>query len=133
VAKKLSRRILAKYVADQLVKKDGHALVLQQLAAYLIENKRTDEALLIVRDIEHELMNRGVVIARITSSHSLSDELQKSIADFTKKQTGAKTVVTELGVDKSVLGGFRLDLPGKQIDRTIANQLMTLRTKFKKV
>ena len=135
MAKKLSRRVLAKYMADELVKKDSkhHDLALRRLAAYLIESKRTDEALLIVRDVEHELMKRGVVIARITSSGNLSGSLQKSIAEFTKRQTSAKTVVTEMSVDKSLLGGFKLDLPGKQIDRTIANQLMTLRTKFKKV
>lgn len=133
MARKLSRRLISRHVAQSLQSSDNSTKVIKQLAAYLVDARRTGEVDLLVRDIEHELSISGTVIARVTTANSLSEQLEKNIAKFVKDQSGAKTVLTEYSRDPSILGGFKLDLPGKQLDRTISGQLMTLRTKFKKV
>ena len=69
MAERISRRSLAEYIADRLVA--GDTTVIEQLAAYLIETRRTKQVDLYVSDIEYALIDRGVVIADVTSAHHL--------------------------------------------------------------
>ena len=55
MASRLSRRRLAVYIADGLVSgTPSKATLIEQLAGYLIESRRTKELGLIVRDIEFQ-------------------------------------------------------------------------------
>lgn len=131
MAQKLSRRNLATYVADHWTEQ-SHTKVVRQLAAYLVETRRTKELDLIVRDVDYLLSERGVVNARITSAFDLSAETNRAIKQLVKERTGAKTVTTHSETNPSLLGGFKVQLPGRELDRTIAHQLTVLRTRFKK-
>ena len=50
MAERISRRSLTEYVADRLIA--GDVVVIEQLAAYLIETRRTKEVDQNLRDIE---------------------------------------------------------------------------------
>jgi F-type H+-transporting ATPase subunit delta len=130
MAMRLSRRKITSYVAEQLAA--GTKQVIKQLAAFLIDNRRTKELELIVRDVEYELVRRGVVLARITSAHELTTATQTAINALIKDQTGAKTIQLQQFIDPGVLGGVKIDIPGQQIDTTIVRRLTTLRTNVKK-
>lgn len=132
MARKLSRRVLAEYVADQLLAGSKRALVIKQLAAYLIENRRTDELDLIVRDVDYFLSQSGHVNVQVTAAFDLSAEAQKAIQKLVKTQTSAKTIEVDTLLDPTVLGGARIDIPGRQLDQTILHQLTTLRTANRK-
>lgn len=131
MARKLSRRSLALYVATQLVNKK-RARVIKELAAYLVETRRTKELSLIVRDINFYLSEVGITSATVTSAFDLSAETKKAIEKFIAQKTKSSEVAVESRVDPSVLGGVRIDVPGYELNQTIAHQLTVLKTRFKK-
>jgi F0F1-type ATP synthase delta subunit len=125
MAVRLSRRKMAAYVADKLVA--GHSVSdsLKEVAAYLMASRRTREQELLVRDIEAEMASRGVVVADVASAHPLGKSIEAEI----KTMTGAKTVQLRQSVDETLLGGVRIDIPGKRFDGTIRHKLNALRAK----
>ena len=121
---RISRRKLATHTAEKLIKGDGKK-ALGELAAFLVENRRTDEAELLIRDIEQELADHGLVVADITTARPLSDSLKNDI----KNLVGGKTLQVREIIDESVLGGVRVDIPGKRFDGTIRRKLTALKAK----
>lgn len=130
--RKLSRRLLAEYVADQLEAGVASKKIAWQLAAYLLENGRDKELELILRDVQTALAVRGSVSGTITSAFELDQATKKSLEAFAKQKTGAKHVSLDATIDPKVLGGIKLSLPGKELDATIARMLTTLQTKYRK-
>ena len=125
MALRVSRRKIATYAADQLLAGVSKKEVLRSVAAYLVENKRTREQILVVREIEDVLASRGHIVADVTSAHPLSATLKKEI----KELVGGDTLAIRESVDPSVLGGMKIDVPGKRFDGTIRRKLTALRAK----
>lgn len=132
MAVRLSRRKITSYVAQQLVAGVETNQLVLQLAAFLIDNRRTNELGLIVRDIEYELKKRGIVTAKITSAFDLTAATHSAVTKLIEAKTGAHQVQLRQFIDPSVLGGVKIDLPGLQLDATIARRLTLLRTNYKK-
>lgn len=118
---KLSRRKLAQFTASQLLANDSD--IVNQLAALIIAEKRQREVGLIVRDIEEALAERGVVIATTTTAHRLSQQVRTAISDL----VDAKTVIINEQIDSSVIGGVKINLPGKRYDGTVKYKISELR------
>lgn len=125
MATRLSRRKIAAYAVDKLMNGDSKKTVLREVAAYLITTRRTRELELLVRDIEDLLAERGVVVADVVSAHALTAATRAEI----KKMVGADSLQLRESVDPSVLGGVRIDLPGKRFDGTIQRKLTALKAK----
>ena len=125
MALRLSRRKIATYAADQLLAGSPTRTVLRSVAAYLVEARRTRELALLVRDIEDVLSERGHVVADVTSAYPLSKSLKAEIKDL----VGGDTVQLRESVDPSLLGGMKIDVPGKRFDGTIRRKLTALRAK----
>lgn len=129
MASRISRRKLAEYVADNLESKK--TTVIRELAAFLVQTKRTRELELVVRDIEAELRNRGVIIADVTSAYPLSAAVKKEISQFiasTSSSTANKTEVhMRETIDSDLLGGVRIAIPGELFDGTIRHKINALR------
>lgn len=125
MALRLSRRKIATYAADQLLAGKTKADVLRSVAAYLVEAGRTREAILLVRDIEDVLASRGHVVADVTSAHPLTTTLKDEI----KNLVGGDSLQIRELVDSGVLGGMKIDVPGKRFDGTIRRKLTALRAK----
>lgn len=123
---RVSRRKLAAYYADQLLAGTSPAKLAKQLAAYLIDTRRTREYELVVRDIEAALAERGTVIADVTSAYSLSASSKTDITALIGKLRSATTVKLREHIDPSVLAGVRIDLPGEQLDQTAKRKLTRL-------
>jgi len=120
----LSRRKLADQAARRIAAGESKTTVLKELAAYLIDSRRKNEASLLVRDIETALISRGVIVGTVISARPLSAEAKKTIDSFVKHHyEGVQSVVLRERVDKSVIGGIRLELADKQLDVTVANKL----------
>ncbi len=131
MAKRLSRRVLAAHLAAAVEAGDVKKAA-RQLAAHLIETRRIKEADLIVRDAEQQLADNGIVVGTVVAAFDLSSAMQSALQTMVKKETGARQVTLVYRSDPSVLGGFAVDIPGKQLDRTIQTHLTTLKTRFKK-
>lgn len=123
MAQRVSRRKLATYAAQQLATGVSSREVLQQIAAYLVSTRRTREQELLVRDIEAALSEKGIVIADIASASPLSAKLSDEI----KKVVGASSLQVRATVDPTLLGGVRIDIPGKRFDGTIRRKLSVLK------
>jgi F0F1-type ATP synthase delta subunit len=127
----LSRRQLAQYAADELLKGVGSAAVASKLAAVLKESHRTQDVELLARDISWELETRGkAVSAQVTSANALSDSLKQDIIGFIKNATKTDKVSLEESVDKSVLGGIKIETAVHLWDKTVATKLRNIREAF---
>jgi F0F1-type ATP synthase delta subunit len=125
MAVRLSRRKMAAYVADKLIAGIPVSEALREVAAYLQDSGRTREQELLVRDIEDAMAARGVVVADVASAHPID----ASITDKIKAMTGATSLQLRQSIDESLLGGIRVDIPGKRFDGTIRHKLNALRAK----
>ncbi len=98
------------------------------LAAVLKESRRTNEAELLTRDIALELEQRGNhAEALVTSATPLSDELRKQLTRFIKSKAKVSDVSIEENIDKSVIGGVKIETAVHSWDKTIARQLTNLK------
>lgn len=129
---RLSRRSMAEYIAEGIVEGKNKTKLFKQLAAYLVEERRTKEVDLVVRDIEWQLAEKGYVQATITSAFDLTAQTQKALQAFVKSETKATQVSIDTKLDPKVIGGVKISVPGREIDQTVAHQLTVLKTRFKK-
>jgi ATP synthase F1 delta subunit len=128
---KLSRRSLARYGADQLIAGVPAKTVAKQLIAALAESGRANEAGFLLDDISWELEHRqALAIGKVTSAHELSSRLQTELKAQLKKATGAKQVLIEPSIDKSVHGGIRVQTAAMIWDDTVTRKLSELREVF---
>ena len=125
MSNRLSRRKVAEYAANELIKGTSKKEVIARVAAYLVATRRTRELELLVRDIEGMLAARGIVVANVTSAHSLTEAAKSEIS----KLVGADTLHLRELIDETVLGGVRIDFPGKRFDGTIRHKLNALKAK----
>lgn len=125
---RLSRRKISQYVADQVVAGEDVKKLATSLAAFLIDSRRTNEVDLVVRDIEYQLSERGMVMAQVVSAHVLTAATVRAVTDMIKTSTHATSIDLSQQIDPSVLGGVRVDIPGRQFDGTIARRLHQLTT-----
>ena len=132
MARKLSRRSLAKYVATHLADGKPQKDIALQLAAYLIWTRRTRELGVIVRDIQFYLAEQGHIAGTLTSARDLTAETLKAIESLAKQQSGAKSVSLDTRIDADLIGGIKLEIPGYELDTTIARQLTILKTRYNK-
>lgn len=124
---KLSRRKLAGNAAARLAGGETKKTVLRDLAAYLIDTNRKKEAVLVVRDIESMLVDAGTAVGTVISARPLSGAALKSVESFVKESNSRiKTVVLREQIDESLIGGVRLELPGKQLDASVKAKLEQL-------
>jgi F0F1-type ATP synthase delta subunit len=127
----LSRRQLADYAANQLLDGAGSEKIARQLAAVLTETKRTHEAELLSKDIAWELERRGkVASANITSATPLSETLRSELTKFIKDTANVDEVNLQENIDKSVLGGLKIETAIHSWNKTVATKLRNIREAF---
>jgi F-type H+-transporting ATPase subunit delta len=125
----ISRRKIAQYIADQLASGKPVKPLLKQAASYLYEHKQTNQAELLVRDIEAALArDYKIVLASVISARELSAGIIKNIEQFVSKAEGAKQVEVSVSVDPSLLGGVIIRTPRAELDTTVRKQLNALKS-----
>ena len=117
---RISRRKLAVYVAEQLVV--GNSDVIDELAALIVMERREREIDLLVRDIETELADRGILVATVETAESLSLQSKQAIVEF----LGGEVALREV-VKPELIGGVRIETPTMELDVTVAKKLQTLK------
>lgn len=121
---KLSRRKLSEHAAARLLKGDSVKSVMNELAAYLVDTRRTRELELVVRDVEARLLAGGTALVTTVSARKLSDEAKKSIESLVKSgHINVKNILLREQIDEAVIGGVRVELPGSVADFTIKAKL----------
>lgn len=125
MAMRVSRRKLAAYMAERLAQGDKKAL--QQLAAYLVDTRRTRELPLIVRDIESALALHGVIVADVTSAGSLTKAAESAVREFITAGHKNTSVQLRLHEDADLLAGVKIQLPGRELDTSVRHKLNALK------
>lgn len=125
MAVRVSRRKLAAYTAEQLMKADQ--TVISQLAAYLVQTRRTKELPLLVRDIESALAAHGVVVADVTTIGPLGAAAEKAVRDFVASTQNASNVHLRTIEDPALLAGVKISLPGSELDTSVRRKLTALK------
>ena len=125
---KISRRKLAAFAADKIAAGNGEE-AMRELAAYLIDSRRTHEEELLVRDIEAALLSRGTAVVTTTSARKLSTEAKASVRDFVSASYDVKTVALREIIDESVIGGVKIETPTAQLNDTVLAKLEKLTVK----
>jgi len=120
----ISRRKLAAHVADELLA--GNTKAVDELAAYLVTERRTKEAELLVRDIETALAQRGEVVADVVAARTLTPEARTALKNLVAHASGATNVTLRESIDPSVIGGARVATPSMLFDGTVASKLEKL-------
>lgn len=128
MATSLTRRAVARYVAEQLVSGVDVKKVITQLAAYLVVQHKTKLAERYLADIEVELAARGVVVADVTTARPLSEELRQSVETLIATQTGGRHVALREHVDQKIIGGMIIRSAGSEYDRSIKRAVRALRS-----
>jgi ATP synthase F1 delta subunit len=82
----------------------------------------------LISDINWELeQSRALAVGKITSAHPLTRPLESVLISQIKKMTGAKNVTLEKKIDKSVLGGIRIETANHVWDHSVSRRLSELR------
>lgn len=124
----ISRRQLAKYAVNELINGRSRAALSSRLAAALLTSRRQKEVDLLLFDIDKEFEGQGLLTrARVTTTSPLTAELKHSLTSQLKELTGANEVTLQEQLDKSLMGGFRVDTPTRSWDKTLLRALRQLK------
>lgn len=125
---RVSRRALARYGADQLLAGVPASALARHLAAVLMNSQRQKEVDLLLADINYELQRRGrLAVITITVVHKLSASLRSEIISLIKETAKVEQVTLTEQIDKSIIGGLRIETATRTWDKTVAKQLNKLR------
>jgi F-type H+-transporting ATPase subunit delta len=128
---KPSRRRLAKEVVKAIIANpERKADLLKQLAAFLIVNKKANQADLLMLDIANELdQSQGLVVAEVSSARPLSVASKNAIKSRLKAQTGAKNVELNEQIKPELIGGIVVRTPKFELDASVKRQLTQIAAK----
>lgn len=125
---KVARHTLAEAIAKRTMHVQDKNLLAREIAAYLLEERRTAELESILRDImqyrtDHGILEAKVVVAYEATQEVLSD-VKKLLHDAYPKAT---TIHVSPRTDRDIIGGVRIDMANEQLDLTVAAKLATLK------
>jgi len=128
---KTSRRALARYAADQLLAGKSPAQLAKHLAAIMVESGRSNDREFLMDDIAWELEQRQeLAVGHVTSATPLTKNLEVALKAQLKKATNAREVLLEQQIDKSLLGGFKVETSGRVWDMSVRRELTQLKETF---
>lgn len=123
----VSRRVLARHIASRLADGADQTVLLNELAAYLIQNKQVKQLDMVVADIARNLAEMGTVKATVTVARPLSAELKKAVEMYVARIENATNVQIDEVVAPTQLGGIIVETPRKRFDASVTTQLNRLR------
>jgi F0F1-type ATP synthase delta subunit len=127
---KISRTRIAHTIADRTLKGDPKKKLSQEIAAYLLTERRVGDLGSLLRDVQADWAEAGFVEVLATSAHPLSTTVKADIAKRIKPlYPNAKRIIVSEAHDPEVIGGVRLSLANQQLDLSIEAKL----NKFKQL
>ncbi len=123
---KISRKQLAKVIADQMGEKSSKQLA-EEVAHYLLKEKRTADLAPLMRDIEALRAQQGLVEANVASAHELGQDIQALLMRLaTQDYPEYERVILNQEHDSALVGGLRLTAIDRQVDLSVKNRLRRL-------
>jgi len=120
---KLPRHELAAILAERLGELPEKRLA-QEVAAYLLAERRTGELDSLLRDIMQYRADHGIVEVTAVSAHELTGQTRREIeAQVHELYPHATKVIISTQLEPSVIGGVRVELANQQLDLSIRAKL----------
>lgn len=116
---KISTKALARYAADQIAAGASSKTLANQIAALLVQERRSRDVGTFGRMLESELAARGTTQVVITSAAQVDKIIKERLAEV----LGAKKALFYEVIDPLVIGGVQASTLDAQVDLTIAGQL----------
>jgi F0F1-type ATP synthase delta subunit len=121
---KVSRTQLAKLLAERFATTQDRAKLEQEVAAYLLSEKRASELDSLMRDIAQLRADQGYVEADVVSAFPLSPAAEADVKAVLKgAYPSAKSIRLNERRDERVIGGVKLELANQQMDMSIRAKL----------
>lgn len=122
----ISRKQLARVIADRMNKKSSKALA-KEIAHYLLKEKRTSELAPLMRDIAARRAEKGLIEANAVSAHKLSQDVQRALMKLaTAEHKDYQRVILNQDRDPALIGGVRLTAIDRELDLSVKNRLRNL-------
>lgn len=126
---KTPRTTVARIITDKLGKQPAKQLS-REVAAYLLEDNRVGELDSLLRDVQQQRADAGMVEAIAVSAHPLTDKVRSDIkAQVKVAMPSAKSIIISERLDPDVVGGVKIELANQQLDLSIRSKL----NKFKQL
>lgn len=125
---KLPRHQIATALANRSLGSFDSKEFSEEIAAYLLSERRTGELDSLLRDIMQYRADNGIVEVIAVSAFALSDKARADITAQVKKlyPEATQIIVTERR-DESVVAGVKLEFANQQLDLSIRNKLNRLK------
>ena len=121
---KQARRDIAKVLAEQTLGRINSKTFSEQIAAYLLAERRTADLEPLLRDIMEYRAEHGIIEVIAVSAHALTDTVRIDITKQVKTHfPDAKQIIISEELDPTVVGGVRLEFPAQQLDLTVRAKL----------
>ena len=125
---KLPRRQVAAAIAQRTLGISDLKQLSDEVAAYLLVERRTGELDSLIRDIMQYRADHGIVEAMAVTAHPLTTAVRANIhQEVQQLYPLAKQVVITERHDATMIGGVRLDMANQQLDLSIRNKLNRLK------
>jgi F0F1-type ATP synthase delta subunit len=96
----------------------------QEIAAYLLSEKRTGELDSLLRDVIAQRAEDGIVEVTAVSARELTPEIRADIrSKISEEYKNAKQIIINERIDHKVVGGVRLELIDRQLDLSVRAKL----------
>ena len=127
---KQPRTRIANVIATKTLKSGVSKRFSEEIAAYLLNERRVNELDSVLRDVQADWAIDGYVEVLASSAHPLSVEVKAEISKQIRRiyPDAKQIVVTEIH-DPEIVGGVRLNLSNQQLDLSVQAKL----NKFKQL
>jgi F0F1-type ATP synthase delta subunit len=121
---KMPRYQIAKVLAERSLGQVNTKAFSEQIAAYLLAERRTADLEPLLRDIMQYRADHGIVEVVAISAHPLTDAIRSDIEQQVKSVVkDVKQIIISEELQPDVVGGIRLELPNQQFDLSVRAKL----------
>jgi len=124
----ISRPDLAKIIAERTLHMTDQDDVVQAVAAYLLDEGRSEDVSSLMRDVARVRAEHGLVEATVVSAYELDNGAMQEVKGALKAEyPNGKSFVINKRIDPSLVGGLRIEMAGEELDLSVRAKLNTLK------
>ncbi len=125
---KVPRHILAEAIARRTLTISDSRQLAREIAAYLLEERRTNDLESILRDIMQYRTEHGVLESEVVTAHELQPGVLTQVKQLLQiAYPKVSTIHVGSRQDPSVIGGMRIVMANEQLDMTISSKIATFK------
>jgi F-type H+-transporting ATPase subunit delta len=118
------RHDIARIIAEKTLLMTDSKKLVQEIAQFLVEDGITTDLDAIIREVMNYRAEAGYIEVMAISANPLSQADLADIRELLEQEyPKGKSFVINQRIDKSVVGGVKLEMPGELLDLTLSNRL----------